>query len=415
MNDSIHRDPMFQQLLAAAKSPVTRRAALTGAGATAAMLALAACSPGGGKKTLTPAKDVSDSEKVVVWDNWPYYMDGNDDPQSPTIKGFEAQSGIKLTYNVNVDDNNTYFARIKNQLASGTDTGADTFCLTDWMIARLINSGYVQPLQYNLLPTVTANYNEAFKTTLGSFDPGRKYSITWKGIVAGIGYHKKRYKELTGKDQPTDLWNDIFNEPALKGKIEVLSEMRDTLGVMMAAKGVDPASFTATDFQNTIDDFTKLVSDGVIRGIKGNSYIDDYKSGDAVAGIVWTGDIIGANAELGNEELGVVLLDSGSTFACDNYVIPMGAPHAKNAHALIDYYFQPEVAAALALAGVNYVTPVNGAKELAVAKDAAIGNNPLIFPSDADYASKFKVFRPLTAAEDNDFSKLWSDAANGVV
>ena len=184
---------------------------------------------------------------------------------------------------------------------------------------------------------------------------------------------------------------------------------------MMAAKGVDPASFTATDFQNTIDDFTKLVSDGVIRGIKGNSYIDDYKSGDAVAGIVWTGDIIGANAELGNEELGVVLLDSGSTFACDNYVIPMGAPHAKNAHALIDYYFQPEVAAALALAGVNYVTPVNGAKELAVAKDAAIGNNPLIFPSDADYASKFKVFRPLTAAEDNDFSKLWSDAANGVV
>jgi spermidine/putrescine transport system substrate-binding protein len=109
-----------------------------------------------------------------------------------------------------------------------------------------------------------------------------------------------------------------------------------------------------------------------------------------------------------------VLLESGSTFACDNFLIPMGAPHASNAMALIDYYFQPEVAAELALAGVNYVTPVNGAKEIAVAKDAAIGNNPLIFPSDEDYAGKYKVFRSLTAQEDNTFSKLWSDASNGV-
>jgi len=350
----------------------------------------------------------------VIWDNWPYYMDANDNPQSPTIVGFQKKSGIKVEYNVNIDDNNTYFARIKNQLAFCTDTGADTMCLTDWMAARLINSGYLQPLQYNLLPTVSANFNSAFKTTFGAFDPGRKYSITWKGIVAGIGYNKKRYKELTGQDAPKTL-DDILENEKLKGHVEVLSEMRDTLGVIMLAKGVDITKFTADDFANAIDYFKKKVADGWIRGIKGNSYIDDYKSGDAVAGIVWTGDIVGANAELGSDELGVVLLDSGSTFACDNYLIPMGATHAKNAHALIDYYFEPEVAAELALAGVNYVTPVNGAREIAIKKDPKIGNNPLIFPSDQDYATKFHVFRPLNAAEDNNFSKLWSDAANGVV
>ena len=412
--NAVTSDPMFQQLLSAAKAPITRRSILAGAGIGASALVLAACAPGGAKKTLTAAKDLSDSEKVVIWDNWPYYMDGNDNPQSPTIKGFEAASGIKLTYNINVDDNNTYFARIKNQLASGTDTGADTMCLTDWMAGRLINSGYLQAMQYNLLPNVTANYADAFKSSLGTFDPGRKYSITWKGIVAGIGYHKANYKKLTGKDAPTSL-ADILENPALKGKVEVLSEMRDTLGVIMLAKGVDITSFTADDFNNAIDYFKQKVSDGWIRGIKGNSYIDDYKSGDAVAGIVWTGDIIGANAELGNEELGVVLLDSGSTFACDNYLIPMGATHAANAHKLIDYYFQPEVAAELALAGVNYVTPVNGAREVAMKKDAKIGSNSLIFPSEADYSTKFHVFRSLTSKEDNDFSKLWSDAANGVV
>ncbi len=414
MNKPLSEDPQFRQLLAMAKAPVTRRTALAGVSATAAAIALAACAPGGAKKTLTPAKDLSATEKVVVWDNWAYYMDGESDGTFPTLHAFEKKTGIKYTYNVNVDDNNTYFARVKNQLASGQDIGADTVCLTDWIVSRFITSGYLQPLQYDLLPNVTANENDAFKTTFGSFDPGRKYSLSWKGIIAGIGYHKKRYKELTGKDAPTSF-DDVFENEALKGHVEVLSEMRDTLGVIMMAKGVDITSFTKTDFENAIDFFKKKVADGWIRGIKGNAYVDDFKSGDAVAGIVWAGDIVGANAELGSDELGLVLLDSGSTFACDNYIIPMGSPHAANAHALIDYYYDPAVAAELALAGVNYVTPVNGAKEIVAAKNPALASNTLMFPTADDFATKLHAFRPLTPAEDNDFSKLWSDAANGVV
>ena len=399
MNKPLSEDPQFQQLLALAKAPVTRRTLFAGVGAGAMMTTLAACAASG---------------EEVIWDNWPYYMDDADNPQSPTIQGFQKASGIHVTYNIKIDDNNTYFASIKNQLAAGKDTGADTFCLTDWMAGRLIDASYVQALDYSLMPNVTANFNEAFKTTFASFDPGRKYSITWKGIVAAVGYNKKLYKELTGKDAPTDLYKDILDNPKLKGKVEVLSEMRDTLGVMMAAKGIDPASFTKNDFENTLNDFKKYVASGQIRGVKGNSYVDDYLNGDAVAGIVWAGDIVGANLEQGNDNLGVVLLESGSTFACDNFLIPNGAAHTANAHKLIDYYFDPEVAAELALGGVNYVTPVNGAKEAALAKDPNIGNNPLIFPSDDDYATKFKVFRSLTPAEDNEWSTAWSDASNGV-
>lgn len=399
MNKPLSQDPQFQQLLAIAKAPVTRRTLFAGVGASAMMATLAACASSG---------------EQVIWDNWPYYMDDADNPQSPTIVGFQDKTGIQVQYNIKVDDNNTYFASIKNQLAAGKDTGADTFCLTDWMAGRLIDAGYVKALDYSLMPSVTANFNEAFKTTFADFDPGRKYSITWKGIVAAVGYNKKLYKELTGKDAPTDLYKDILDNPALKGKVEVLSEMRDTLGVMMAAKGVDIAAFTKNDFENALNDFKKYVADGQIRGVKGNSYVDDFLVGDAVAGIVWAGDFVGANLEQGNDNLGVVLLESGSTFACDNFLIPNGAVNAENAHKLIDYYFEPEVAAALALGGVNYVTPVNGAREAAIAKDPNIGNNPLIFPSEEDYATKFKVFRSLTAAEDNEWSTAWSDASNGV-
>lgn len=412
MSQQPNQDPILKDLIANAKnSQLTRRGLLAGGGAISVAALLAACAPG--KKTLSPAKDLSSTDRQVIWDNWPYYMDG-EDGSFPTLKAFQKQSGITVHYNINVDDNNTYFARIKNQLAAGTDTGADTMCLTDWMIARLINSGYVQELDYSLMPNVSANLLPSFKTTFGgSFDPGRKYSLPWKGIVAAVGYHKANYKKLTGKDAPTSL-EDLWN-PELKGKVEVLSEMRDTLGVMMMAAGINIENFTADDFHNTLDKFTGLVSSGQIRGIKGNSYIEDYKNGDAVAGIVWAGDLIGANIELGGDVLGVVLLDSGSTFACDNFVIPMGSPHRANAEAVIDYYFQPAVAAELALAGVNYVTPVAGAKELVIAKNPGLGNNPLMFPSDEIFATKLKQFRSLTAKEDNEFSKAWSDAANGVV
>jgi spermidine/putrescine transport system substrate-binding protein len=116
-----------------------------------------------------------------------------------------------------------------------------------------------------------------------------------------------------------------------------------------------------------------------------------------------------------NPELDVVLLESGSTFACDNYLIPMGAPHASNAHELINYFYEPEVAATLALHGVYYVTPVNGAREIAAAKDPKLAANQLIFPSDETFASSLQQFRSLTPQEDNDFSKAWSDASKGVV
>ena len=412
MNQQPNQDPILKDLISSAKnSQVTRRGLLAGGGAVSIAALLAACSPG--KKTLTPAKDISATDKQVIWDDWPYYIDG-EDGTFPTLNAFQKESGIKYHYNITIDDNNTYFARIKNQLASGSDTGADTMCLTDWMIARLINSGYVQELDYSLMPSVSANLLPAFKTTFGgSFDPGRKYSLPWRGIIAGVGYHKANYKKLTGKDAPTSL-EDLW-DPALKGKVEVLSEMRDTLGVMMMADGIDITSFTADDYHNTLDKFTGLVSSGQIRGIKGNSYIEDYKNGDAVAGIVWAGDLIGANIELGSDVLGVVLLDSGSTFACDNFVIPMGSQHKANAETLIDYYFRPEVAAEVALAGVNYVTPVAGVQEIVMAKNPSLGNNPLMFPSEEIYATKLKQFRALTPKEDNEFSKAWSDAANGVV
>jgi spermidine/putrescine transport system substrate-binding protein len=95
-------------------------------------------------------------------------------------------------------------------------------------------------------------------------------------------------------------------------------------------------------------------------------------------------------------------------------VIPMGSPHATNAEKIMDYYFDPAVAAKLALAGVNYVPAVAGTKEIVIASNPSLGNNELMFPSAETYATKLHSFRPLTPKEDNEFSTAWSDVISGV-
>ena len=380
---------------------ITRRTFFAGAGALSVTAVLAACAPG--------------ATKTVYWDNWPYYMDGESDGSFPTLNDFEASTGIHVEYATKVDDNNTYYASIKNQLAAGTETGADTFCLTDWMVSRLIKDDNLAELDYANMPNVTANLDPAFKGagSFGDFDPERSYSLPWKGIIAAVGYHKANYKAATGKDAPTSL-EDLW-VPELKGKIEVLSEMRDTLGIFMLANGVDITSFTEADFNTALGQFSDLVKSGHIRGVKGNSYIEDYVNGDAIAGIVWAGDLIATNLELETPELDYVLLETGSTFATDNFVIPKGAANKALAEQLINYYYDPAVVAKSSIGGVFYVPPVSGVKEIVAETNPELAENELLFPSADVYATKLHHFRPLTDAEDKTFSQAWSDVSNGVV
>ena len=135
------QDPMIRALIAQARqTQVNRRTLLAGAGAGAAALALAACSTGGGQSKPTPAADTSANDKTLNWANWAAYIDEDDAGNYPTLQAFEEQTGIKVNYEVAVDDNNTYYGKVKDQLALGQDIGADTACLTDWMIARWIRS-----------------------------------------------------------------------------------------------------------------------------------------------------------------------------------------------------------------------------------------------------------------------------------
>ncbi len=388
MPRSLPEDPMIRSLVQQARrAQLTRRSVLGGASIGATALALAACAPAGSSKP-TPAADNSDSDKSLTWANWALYLDEDDDGGHPTLDRFQSDTGISVTYNVDVDDNNSYYGKVKDQLALGQDIGADTVCLTDWMVARWIRFGYTQEFDSAKIPNA-ANLNPDLLNV--DFDPGRTHSLPWQGGFAGICWNKEEVPN--GLRTVDDLW-----DASLKGRVGVLSEMRDTIGLIMSNNGVDISSqWGDDDFTAALDIFREQVTNGQIRNIKGNSYIEDLTSGDTLAAICWSGDITALNAEAG-DKWEFIIPEGGGTLWNDNFLIPVGSTRKSNAEELINYYYDPAVAAEVA-AWVNYITPVVGAQEAMLEIDPELAENPLIFP-DADYLSQVKVFRTLSGAEE---------------
>jgi spermidine/putrescine transport system substrate-binding protein len=394
----------------ARRHQMTRRTALAGAGATAAALALAACAPGGSTgEALTPATDLSDSEKTLIWHNWSLYMDEDEQGNYPTLQKFTEKTGIEVEYKIEIDDNNNYRKKVINQLMAGQDIGADVTCPTDWMASVWVTLGYTQ--EYN--PANIPNKKNLAPAYLGAaYDPERNSAIPFQGILAGITYNKEEFKKATGKDSPTSL-DDLWN-PALKGRVGVLSEMRDTIGMILLANDIDitsASSLTEDAFMNAIDFYAGKVADGQIARIKGNSYSEDLENGDTIAAIAWSGDTVQLNLTAEREKYGFFIPESGTTISADCFVTPMGATHKRNVEELINYYYDPAVAAELA-AWVNFVTPVVGAQEEAMKIDPALAENQLIFPSEK-FMENVSGFRSLTGAEFAKFSKAFEDVSLG--
>jgi spermidine/putrescine transport system substrate-binding protein len=387
------------EIQALVRSQMSRRSMLRGAGLLGLGAALAACGTSGtasssGKETSKPkaAQDRSDSEKVVNWANWTLYLDQDDNGHYPSLEAFSKQTGIKANYSEDIDGNDTYYGKIQGQLANGDDIGQDIVTLTDWMTARMISQGYVQELNDANIPN---KKNLLTPLVDVDFDPGRKKSLTWQSGFAGIGWNKEKVGELRSV---SDLW-----KPELKGRVEVLDEMRDTMGLMLLAQGVDIAGkWGEAEYGKALEELEKQISSGQIRQVRGNSYKEDLISGDALAVFCWSGDITQLNFENG-DKWAFALPDSGGTLWSDNLMVPIGSPHKKNAETLMNYYYDPEVAAEVA-AWVNYISPVQGAREAMQKLDPELVDNPLIFP-DEEYLKNAHPFRSLTPAEEQKFNE----------
>jgi spermidine/putrescine transport system substrate-binding protein len=368
---------------------LTRRRLLRRAGAGALGLSfagfLAACGDGKGIEggqgkedtTAIPAGTIS---TTLTFANWPLYIDVKG-KRHPTLDDFQKKYGTKVKYVEEVNDNVEFFGKVRQQYAQGRSGERDLHVVTDWLGARMKRLGYVQKLDKSAMPNVVKNIDPSVASP--DFDPKREYSVPWQSGQVLLIYRQDK----TGGDITSV--NDLF-DPKFKGKVTMLSEMRDTVGSVLLAGGVEPEKASLDQVMSAIDKLEKATKDGQIRRFTGNEYTRDILRGDSTAILGWSGDAVQLTADTKNVKYKQP--EEGFMVFTDSMQVPVGAPHAFTAEKMMDFVYDPEIAAQIA-AYVNYVPPVKGAREIIAKTDPETADNPLIFPNLAE-AHNFKTFSP---------------------
>ncbi len=345
------------------------RAALIASFALAASIAFAAC--GGDDDGGSDVGGASENEAVTATtgdvtgefniSNWVGYIDKGD---NNAIAKFEQQyPGTTVNYTEDVNDNQEFFGKVQPLLDQGESGGRSMMVVTDWMAKQMNDLGYLEAIDYADLPNVEANLREDLRSP--EFDPNREFSVPWQTGMTGLLVDEKRAPGI-------ESVNDIF-DPQYKGKVTVLTEMRDTVPLLLKADGIDPAEATKEDWLAQIERLQEAVDSGQLRRFTGNDYVQDLTNGNVVASIGWSGDV----ELIDNEDVNWRMPTEGCIIWSDNMVIPVGAPNTPAALAWADFVYDPEVQAPIA-DYTRYVTPVQGVDKVL----PALADDQLVFPTE---------------------------------
>ena len=370
-----------------------QRLAATAAGVVLAPTLLQACKGNG-------SGNGNGSGELVI-STFPLYIDP-DAPGAPgSVSRFRRDTGIQLRYLEDINDTRQFFARIRPQLAAGRPLVQDLMVLPSWMAQRLIGLGWLEPLPLAQVPNIR---NLVPYLANPPWDPQQRYSLPWQSGIAGIAYNiKATGRELARID-------DLF-DPALRGRVSALLEMRDTMGLLLLADGQDISQPTWAAAQPSFARLEQARKDGQIRRFTGNDYQNDLLAGNLAACIGWSGDV--AQLVLEQPDLRFVVPESGGVLWSDVMLMPKGAQHRREAAAWMNWVYEPVEAARIA-AAVQYISPVVGVRQQ-LAKDpatAALAANELMFP-DGAMQQRLHSFGPLSESEEARWEERFASITEG--
>jgi spermidine/putrescine transport system substrate-binding protein len=332
----------------------------------------------------------------LFFENWPEYIDPTEDGTTGTVDRFIEATGIAMRYGEAINDNNEYFALIQPVLGRGDRIDADLIALTGWLAGRLITLGWVDPLPLDQVPNA-ANLRPDLQNP--AWDPTGEFSLPWQTGITGIAYNL----DATGRE--IGSVEDLF-DPAFNGKIGMLTEMRDTVGLILLGLGVDPSTVTTfDDAAGAFDQLAGAKSDGQIRAFTGNDYLDDLSTGNFAACIGWSGDVVQLARD--NPAVKFVIPEEGGMSWADTMLMPKGAANRDPAAQWMNFVYDP-VQAAQITAWVQYVSPVVGVQEELAKLDPALAESPLLFPDEATLARLYG-FANLSEEVEAEYDAAFSD------
>jgi len=389
-------DPRFERALEEffASERLSRRRFVGRAGSTGLALAglstvLSACGSIEGtedqaaeKKQSGPAEVNHPKTEIGDWtfSNWPLYID------KKVLKDFNKKYGGKVKYVEEINDNNEFYGKIRQQLEQGQPIGRDIITPTDYLASRLVRLNYVEPLDKKNIPN-RVNMVNNLQTI--NYDPDRSYTMPWQSGAIGIGYNIKK----TGRELKNV--KDLF-DPKFKGRVTMLSEPYDSANTVLLGDGVDASQAKIDQILGAIEKIDKANRGGQFRRFTGNDYTTDLAKGNVYVSMAWSGDMVQLQSD--NPDLRFTYFEEGNVAFNDNMMMPAHVEHPYAAETMFNYLYDPVVAAKLA-AYVNYISPVKGAKEELEKTDPDIANNELIFPPP-EVQAKIHAYPNLSPADE---------------
>ncbi|SBS70332.1 Extracellular solute-binding protein family 1 [uncultured Mycobacterium sp.] len=380
----------------------SRRRFIGGGAAAAAALVLgpsflAACSKSDNSSSssgpATPSDDGSPATGKLRISNWPLYMaDG-------FVAAFQTATGLTVDYKEDYNDNEEWFAKNKEPLSRKQDIGADLVVPTQFMAARLNGLGWLNGISESRW---TNKKNMRPDLLDAKADPGRKFSAPYMSGMTALAYNRA----ATGRDitKIDDLW-----DPAFKGKISLLADTQDGLGMIMLSQGNSVENPTSDAVNKAVALIKQQKDSGQIRRFTGNDYADDLASGNVVIAQAYSGDVVQLQKD--NPDLKFVVPDTGGTTFVDTMVIPYTTQNQKAAETWINYVYDRANYAKL-VAHTQYVPVLSDMTDELNKIDPGLASNPLINPPKSTL-DKLKTWAALTDEQTAEFNKAYAEVTGG--
>ncbi|TDC78038.1 spermidine/putrescine ABC transporter substrate-binding protein [Actinomadura sp. 7K507] len=382
-------------------------------GAAGGGIALSACGvEGRGGKEDVGRDDVREfwsgkaRNGTLNWANWPGYM--QDDRE--TVKAFEKESGIEVTYKEVIQEMGPWFGKIQAPLAAGQSIGFDLMVMTNGIqLEKCRQLGYLAPLDHSRLRNFAANAGARFKNP--SYDPGNAFTIPYESGITGIAYNTKYVEEeITGIAQ-------LFDRK-YAGRVGMMGDSQELGSFGMLALGIDPEKSARADWEKAAAKLRGQRDSGIVRKYYTQDYVDAVSKGDVWLTMAWSGDVY----SLTSPDVKFVVPEEGGTIWTDNLCIPKTAENPVDALTLMNWLYVPRNNAPLT-EFINYMPPVPATRRILARKAAEatgeekedltrLSTSPLVFPTEADLA-RLRHYRRLDQAEEAEYQKIFEPISKG--
>lgn len=328
-----------------------------------------------------------------VFANWPLYMDKS------VLKDFDKEYGGKVKYVEEINDNNEFFGKVRQQLTQSRDIGRDIVVLTDPMAAKWVRSGFVSPYDKKNVPNAK---NLVPNLQSIGYDPKRQFTLPFQSGAVSLGY------DIRATGGEIKSIKELFN-PKYKGKTTMLTEPYDSASTVLIMQGKDPAKATLDDMLGAIEYIADQNAKGQFRRFTGNDFTTDLTKGNVAIVLAYSGDMVQLQAD--NPNLRFAYAEEGCITFTDNLMLPAKVAHPYAAETMMNFLYEPEIAAKLC-AYINYISPVDGIKPILEKSDPEIAENELIFPPD-DVRKRLKLYPSLSTSEEQTMYEAMAKVTGG--